>query len=194
MSENCTRHTYFLRLLCDALQQREAKDVNESSFLWTKCYSRTRVLLACGVVSMAGFHLLPLGEECMCLPSVNKIKLCVSCSTTYSYSISFSASCPSSPSTVYLALIDKAECWRICQVTPFCERKLWVSSENNLNEGDPQLNTNSRIAITQLGAEWRTSNLPVNTNSPQTAKKSKNTVQCSILKWRIFFHMLLTTH
>lgn len=30
LSENCTRHTYFLRLLCDALQQREAKDVNES--------------------------------------------------------------------------------------------------------------------------------------------------------------------
>lgn len=154
---------------CSAMPYSKEKQkmlMSPCSFLWTKCYSRTRVLLACSVVSMAGFHLLSLGEESMCLPSVNKIKLCVSCSTTYSHSISFSAPCPSSPSTVYLALIDKAECWRICQVTHFCERKLWVSSENNLNEGDPQLNTNSRIAITQLGAEWRTSNLPVNTNSP----------------------------
>lgn len=33
--ETCTQHAYFLWLLCDAVRQTEAKDVNESNFLWT---------------------------------------------------------------------------------------------------------------------------------------------------------------
>lgn len=94
LSENCTQHTYFLRLLCDALQQREVKDVNESGFLWTKCSA----LLCSGAASVqccfcGKFSFtMPVGEVHKYLTStsgssVNKIKLWVNSSIRYVYSM-----------------------------------------------------------------------------------------------------------
>lgn len=61
LSEDCTQHAYFLWLLCDAVQQREAKYVNGSSFLWCSLYLFTAA--ASLQLHFFSFDILSLGLD-----------------------------------------------------------------------------------------------------------------------------------